>query len=1049
MKAACPEYETARLQSLQQYQVLDTEPEPALDELTRLAAHICSTPIALVSLIDRDRQWFKSKVGLTITQTSRDLAFCTHAISQNDILVVPNALADARFACNPLVITEPYIRFYAGVPLTTSEGFSLGTLCVIDHVPREIRAEQIEALRVLGHQVVAQLELRRQRLSLVPTSIPVAPHPYNQQGMRTSEEIQAHIHSQLGFVPPFFSPAETYPQVIENLWHQTQLAYLSNPLSTIFKEKLSAYLSRYCAIPYCMICHSCSLRPLGVQAQEILALLEAPPPTELEIDEHISLLSAQPDLLSGLSRGDAKVETALLSCSIFIFLNSGSADFCRQELRRLLGLETYQHLITFIAYVKTCHFWMEAHPEVTYTTDQRVLGHLTALLEEAPSLADFFEHYRERVQREQHNWVQQQAAIAAQKQQEQALKQAAVENLRLARAIAAVADGVLITDPHQLDNPITYVNSAFCQMTGYEPEEVMGRNCRFLQGPDTDPEEVVRIRQAIAERREVQATLLNYRKDGQPFWNELRISPIFSEAGELLYFVGVQTDITQRQQAEQKLREQAALLEVATDAIWVQDLSSKILVWNRGAETLYGWTVAEAIGQTADQLLTKEFTSQLEVAWQQTIAQGEWYGELHQVTCDEREVMVASRWTLLRDEQNQPKSVLVVNTDITEKKQIEAQFLRAQRMESIGTLAGGIAHDLNNVLAPILMSTQLLERKIHDEQSQRLLNTVELNAKRGADLVRQVLSFARGLAGERTLLQSRHLILEIAKIAKETFPKSIEIYTDVPQELWTVSGDATQLHQVLINLCVNARDAMIDGGTLSITAENLVIDDNYARMHLDAQVGPHIAMTVSDTGSGIAPKILDRIFEPFFTTKELGKGTGLGLSTVMGIVKSHGGFIHVTSKPKQGTQFQVFLPATESTLPQPTVENADLPWGRNEQILVVDDEAAIRDITKTSLEAFGYRVITAHDGIDAIALYAQHKQEISAVLVDIMMPAMDGSTTIRTLQKINPQLKTIAMSGLVTSDKLTAAANAGVKTFLTKPFTAKELLQTLQQLLRS
>ncbi|HEY9858587.1 MAG TPA: ATP-binding protein, partial [Candidatus Obscuribacterales bacterium] len=285
--------------------------------------------------------------------------------------------------------------------------------------------------------------------------------------------------------------------------------------------------------------------------------------------------------------------------------------------------------------------------------------------------------------------------------------------------------------------------------------------------------------------------------------------------------------------------------------------------------------------------------------------------------------------------------------------------------------------------------------------------------------------------------------------AKETFPKSIEIYTDVPQELWTVSGDATQLHQVLINLCVNARDAMIDGGTLSITAENLVIDDNYARMHLDAQVGPHIAMTVSDTGSGIAPKILDRIFEPFFTTKELGKGTGLGLSTVMGIVKSHGGFIHVTSKPKQGTQFQVFLPATESTLPQPTVENADLPWGRNEQILVVDDEAAIRDITKTSLEAFGYRVITAHDGIDAIALYAQHKQEISAVLVDIMMPAMDGSTTIRTLQKINPQLKTIAMSGLVTSDKLTAAANAGVKTFLTKPFTAKELLQTLQQLLRS
>ncbi|HEY9807527.1 MAG TPA: PAS domain S-box protein, partial [Candidatus Obscuribacterales bacterium] len=489
---------------------------------------------------------------------------------------------------------------------------------------------------------------------------------------------------------------------------------------------------------------------------------------------------------------------------------------------------------------------------------------------------------------------------------------------------------------------------------------------------------------------------LNYRKDGHSFWNELRISPIFSETGELLYFVGVQTDITQRKQAEeerlkllaceqvaraeaevareritnilesitdaffaidhewrftyinpqaerllqktqsqllgqklwdvfpegvnsifqehynraiakgvsvefegvcpvlgswfevhayptqdglsvyfqdisdrkqaeQKLREQAALLDVATDAILVQNLESKILVWNRGAEALYGWAESEAIGQDANQLLSQEASPRLAVAWQQTLTQGTWYGELRQMTRAGQAVVVASRWTLLRDEQNQPKSVLVVNTDVTEKKQIEAQFLRAQRMESIGTLASGIAHDLNNVLAPILMSTQLLERKIQDEQSQRLLNTVELNAKRGADLVRQVLSFARGMEGERALLQIRHLILEIAKIAKETFPKAIEIYTDIPQALWTVSGDATQLHQVLMNLCVNARDAMGEEGKLSITASNLVIDENYARMHLGAQVGPHIVITVSDTGTGIPAEILDRIFEPFFT----------------------------------------------------------------------------------------------------------------------------------------------------------------------------------------
>ncbi|MEP0817341.1 MULTISPECIES: PAS domain S-box protein [Trichocoleus] len=1178
MKAACPDHETERLQSLQQYQILDTESESTFDELTSLAARICSTPVALISLIDRDRQWFKSKVGLSISETPRDLAFCAHAILQNDILVVPNALSDVRFAQNLLVITEPYIRFYAGVPLTTPEGFNLGTLCIIDYVPREINVDQLEALRVLSHQVVAQLELRRQRLSLSQAS--QLPQASESLGLRTSEDIQTHIQTQLGFVPPFFGPAQTYPQVLENLWHQTQLAYLGNPLSPVFKEKLSAYLSRYCAIPYCMICHSCSLRPLGVEAQEVLALLEAPPPTELEVDDHLTLLSAHPEVLSALSEGDRAVETSLLYCSIFIFLNSEEAEFCRQELRRMLGLEMYQHLIAFIAYVKTCHMWMEAHPEVAYTNDARVLGHFQALLEEAPNLADFFEHYRERVQQEQQNWVKQQAAIVAHKQQEQALRQAAVENLRLARAIAAVTDGVLITDPHQVDNPIIYVNSAFSRMTGYEPEEVIGQNCRFLQGPETDLQEVAKIRQAIAAGKEAQTTLLNYRKDGQPFWSELRISPIFSELGELLYFVGVQTDVTPRKQAEEerrcflareqtaraeaevarermtnilesitdaffavdhewrftyinphaerllqkaqhqllgqrlwdefpeavdstfqqqyqlamtrgvsvefeglcpalgawfevhayptqdglsvyfqditarkqaehKLREQAAFLEVATDAIWVQDLNSEILVWNRGAETLYGWTAAEAIGQPANQFLAKETSLQLETAWQQTLAKGEWYGELHQATHDGPEVVVSSRWTLLRDEQSQPKSILVVNTDITQKKQIEAQFLRAQRMESIGTLAGGIAHDLNNVLAPILMSTQLLERKIKDEQSQRLLNTVELNAKRGADLVRQVLSFARGLEGERTLLQIRHLILEIAKIAKETFPKSIEIYTDIPQELWPVSGDATQLHQVLMNLCVNARDAMNEGGTLSITAENLLIDENYAQMHLDAQAGSYIVVTVSDTGAGIPPEILDRIFEPFFTTKDLGKGTGLGLSTVMGIIKSHGGFVHVSSKLNQETHFKVFLPATEATVPQPIAEASDLPWGRGEQILVVDDEAAIRDITKTSLEAFGYRVLVANDGIEAIALYAQHKDDLSAALVDMMMPSMDGPTTIRTLQKINPQLKTIAVSGLVTSDKLVAAAKAGVKTFLNKPFTAKELLQTLDQLLHT
>jgi len=498
----------------------------------------------------------------------------------------------------------------------------------------------------------------------------------------------------------------------------------------------------------------------------------------------------------------------------------------------------------------------------------------------------------------------------------------------------------------------------------------------------------------------------------------------------------------ERKRAEEIIRAQAALLDVATDAIFVGNLDNQILFWNKGAERLYGWKAIDALRKNASELLYKEKQPQLQDVQKILAEKGEWQGELHQVTKDGKEIIIQSRWTLVRDEEEKPKSILFVNTDITQKKQLEAQFLRAQRLESIGTLASGIAHDLNNILAPILMIGQLLETQLHDQHSKRLLPILVTNAKRGANLVKQVLSFARGLEGKSTILQVKHLILEIQQIAKETFPKSIEICTDIPQYLSTVSGDATQLHQVFMNLCVNARDAMPDGGTLSISAENLFIDENYTRMNLEAQVGPYIVVTVADTGTGIPPEILDRIFEPFFTTKQLGKGTGLGLSTAIGIIKSHGGFVNLYSEVGRGTQFKVYLPAVE-VMETLETQDLELPPGHGELILVVDDEVAIREIIKTSLETYNYKTLIASDGIEAVALYAEYREEISIVLMDMMMPDMDGPTTIRTLQKINPHVKIIAISGLASSDKLTAAREAGVKTFLSKPYTMKELLKTI------
>lgn len=498
----------------------------------------------------------------------------------------------------------------------------------------------------------------------------------------------------------------------------------------------------------------------------------------------------------------------------------------------------------------------------------------------------------------------------------------------------------------------------------------------------------------------------------------------------------------ERKQTEQKIREQAALLDVATDAIFVRDLDEQILFWNKAAERLYGWKKEEVITKKTKELWLEKNLSQLPEALKMLMNKGCWEGELQQKTKCGKEIIVESRWTLVRQFSNKAQSILVVNTDITQKKQLEAQFLRAQRLESIGTLASGIAHDLNNVLAPILMTAQLLESQMHDERSRRLLPILISNAKRGANLVKQVLSFTRGIEGERTLLQLKHLIIEIQQIVKETFPKSIEVFTQISPNFWTTYGDATQLHQVLMNLCVNARDAMPNGGILKVTGENLLVDENYARMHIDAKVGPYIVITVTDTGNGISPEILDRIFEPFFTTKELGKGTGLGLATVVGIIKSHGGFINVYSEEGRGSRFKVYLPAQDAT---EIIEEQeiDLPQGNGELILVVDDEPAIRDITKTSLESHNYRAITASDGIEAIALFVENRDEISLVLTDMVMPSMDGITTIRTLQKINPDVKIIAVSGLVSNDKANAAYDMGVKAFLCKPYTACQLLQTI------
>lgn len=622
-----------------------------------------------------------------------------------------------------------------------------------------------------------------------------------------------------------------------------------------------------------------------------------------------------------------------------------------------------------------------------------------------------------------------------------------VDSALLRALIDSVPDQIFVRDRA---NRHVLNNQAQLRLLGAKTlEETLGKTDFDFYPPEMarefheDNERVMSTGFALVDHEELVRA-----RDGTYLWLSTTKVPLRAKDGAVVGLLGIARDITERKQAVEKVIQQAAIIDQAHDSILLVDLQNRITYANASAERMTGLRAKDLIGKTFQDIFPADH-EQYRAALRDTIEKGAWRGEILVHNTVGKELALQVRRSLVRNENGAPVAILSINTDITESKKAAALALRNQRLESLGTLAGGIAHDLNNVLAPILMSIALLRHKVSDPGGQRLLGMLEQNAERGAQLVRQVLAFGRGVEGERTLIQVKHIAREIDQIVKDTFPKNVTLDIRGDREPWAVVGDATQIHQVLLNLCVNSRDAMPNGGKITLTLENKFLDETFASMNPGSKPGPHVAVSVADTGSGMPPSVRDRIFEPFFTTKDLGKGTGLGLSTSLGIVQNHGGFITVASELGKGTTFTVFLPATmDKAATDPAAERAREPTrGNNELVLVVDDEEPILNAAKSTLERFGYRVLVANNGASAVSLYALNRASIAVVLTDMAMPIMDGPAMAIALKAINPNVVIVGSSGLGGNSNRSRGPSSGFSYFIPKPYTAETLLSVLAKAL--
>jgi two-component system cell cycle sensor histidine kinase/response regulator CckA len=591
-------------------------------------------------------------------------------------------------------------------------------------------------------------------------------------------------------------------------------------------------------------------------------------------------------------------------------------------------------------------------------------------------------------------------------------------------------------------------NQAFQRMLGYTADELEGMPPTAFSAPEDEEVDRELFAELVEGRREHYELERRYRaKDGRTVWGHLAVSLVRDADGRPKFGIGMVEDTTERKLAEESLRASEEryreLFENANDMVFTLDLDGRFTAINRAGERITGLPREELLGRRMGDLLAER--PDVATPGADTVAY-----ECELIADDGRRVAleVASRVIRSGDD---PIGVQGIARDVSERRALEEQLRQAQKMEAVGQLAGGVAHDFNNLLTAITGYSEFALGRLDDgsEKVRSNINEIKKAAERASALTRQLLAFSRKQILQPKLIRPDELVAGLDDLLRRLIGKHIEILTVSRPGLGFVRVDPGQLEQVVVNLAVNARDAMPDGGRLTIETANVDLDELDARAHEGALPGPYVTVAVQDTGDGIDAAALPRIFEPFFTTKEQGKGTGLGLATVYGIVQQSGGFLAVDSDTGAGSSFRVYLPRLDGEAPAAAVEaeaDATLAEG-SETVLLVEDEAIVRDLLREILETTGYRVLEAVDGVDALALADAHTEAIDLLLTDVVMPKMSGRDLAERFREVRPDTKVLYTSGYTDGAIAEHGVLAPGTEFLQKPFSFAELTQKVRSVL--